>query len=137
VEAALAARKADAEQWAAAAAQAQAAAAAKDGELAAQRMQLEALQGDLAVEQRRLQEGLARADLVRTVHTAGGLVAASTLWWAEASSCLRQPLVDVLLSRLRMRTLWLFSACKQHHGRSPGYTLSQARVATVERAEES
>lgn len=129
MEAALAARKADAEQWAAAAAQAQAAAAVKDGELAAQRTQLEALQGDLAVEQRRLQEGLARADLVRAVHAAGGQVAASMLRGHGGGR-----VVGVCDSRLSWRTCgWVAQDANafdvlllstQHHSRSPRYSCS-------------
>ncbi len=65
VEAALAARKADADRWAGAVADAQAQAAAKEGELAAQRKQQHALQADLEAETRRLQQGLAQANLVR------------------------------------------------------------------------
>lgn len=65
VEAALDGRKAAAGQAAGDAAEAQAAAAAKDGELTAQRTQLHALRADLDAEEQRLQQGLARAEVVR------------------------------------------------------------------------
>ena len=67
VEAALEARKADAEHWAGAVAEAQAAAAAKDGELTAQRTQLHKLQADLEAEEERLRHGLEHADMVREI----------------------------------------------------------------------
>lgn len=70
VEAALEARKADAEHWAAAVAEAQAAAAATDGELSAQRTQLHKLQADLEAEEQRLRHSLEHANVVRARVTA-------------------------------------------------------------------
>ena len=70
VEAALEARKADAEHWAGAVAEAQAAAAAKDGELSAQRTQLHKLQADLEAEEQRLRHSLENANVVRAHVTA-------------------------------------------------------------------
>ncbi|KAK9845385.1 hypothetical protein WJX81_005219 [Elliptochloris bilobata] len=109
VEAALDARKVDAEHWAGAVAEAQAAASAKDGELGAQRTQLHKLQADLANEERRLQHGLSRAEVMDAQRPVAEVLAAE----AETRETLKGQVGRLESLRFNMAT-WKRHALAHH-----------------------